>query len=181
MLGAIFTALIAKLGYLTGVAAIPARFPHRWRASPESLVREALEQGAKVLVSTYNEPLITSEWAIAVFKGSQKPPDFSPPSFPTATAPRRCSNISALGSTCYKVDLKSFDDRHYHELGGRIGPILDSIRRIHQMGLWLEIVTLLIPGFNDSPDELSRLYRIPGLASRPIFPGTSPRSTATTR
>jgi pyruvate formate lyase activating enzyme len=57
----------------------------------------------------------------------------------------------------YKVDLKSFDDRHYHELGGRIGPILDSIRRIHQMGLWLEIVTLLIPGFNDSPDELRRL------------------------
>jgi pyruvate formate lyase activating enzyme len=57
----------------------------------------------------------------------------------------------------YKVDLKSFDDRHYHELGGRIGPILESIRRIHQMGLWLEIVTLLIPGFNDSGDELHRL------------------------
>ena len=57
----------------------------------------------------------------------------------------------------YKVDLKSFDDRHYHELGGRIGPILDSIRRIHEMGLWLEIVTLLIPGFNDSDDELRRL------------------------
>jgi pyruvate formate lyase activating enzyme len=57
----------------------------------------------------------------------------------------------------YKVDLKSFDDRHYHELGGRIGPILDSIRRIHASGLWLEIVTLLIPGFNDSPDELRRL------------------------
>jgi hypothetical protein len=57
----------------------------------------------------------------------------------------------------YKVDLKSFDDRHYHELGGRIGPILESIRRIHGMGLWLEIVTLLIPGFNDSTDELRRL------------------------
>jgi pyruvate formate lyase activating enzyme len=57
----------------------------------------------------------------------------------------------------YKVDLKSFDDRHYHELGGRTGPILDSIRRIHAMGLWLEIVTLLIPGFNDSDDELRRL------------------------
>jgi pyruvate formate lyase activating enzyme len=57
----------------------------------------------------------------------------------------------------YKVDLKSFDDRHYHELGGRIGPILESIRRIHDMGLWLEIVTLLIPSFNDSADELRRL------------------------
>jgi pyruvate formate lyase activating enzyme len=57
----------------------------------------------------------------------------------------------------YKVDLKSFDDRHYRQLGGRLEPILDTIRRLHAMGIWLEIVTLLIPGFNDSHDELSRL------------------------
>jgi pyruvate formate lyase activating enzyme len=57
----------------------------------------------------------------------------------------------------YKVDLKSFDDRHYRELGGRIGPILDTIRRLHDMEIWVEIVTLLIPGFNDSRDELQRL------------------------
>jgi pyruvate formate lyase activating enzyme len=57
----------------------------------------------------------------------------------------------------YKVDLKSFDDRHYHQLGGRIGPILDTIRRLHEMGVWVEIVTLLIPGFNDSEDELKGL------------------------
>jgi pyruvate formate lyase activating enzyme len=57
----------------------------------------------------------------------------------------------------YKVDLKSFEDRHYRELGGRIGPILDTIRALHQMGIWLELVTLLIPGFNDSVDELERL------------------------
>jgi pyruvate formate lyase activating enzyme len=54
----------------------------------------------------------------------------------------------------YKVDLKSFSDRHYHELGGRIGPILETIRSLHKMGLWLELVTLLIPGFNDSGEEL---------------------------
>jgi len=57
----------------------------------------------------------------------------------------------------YKVDLKSFDDRHYHQLGGRLAPILDTIRSLHQMGFWLEIVTLLIPGFNDSEDELRGL------------------------
>ena len=57
----------------------------------------------------------------------------------------------------YKVDLKSFSDRHYHELGGRIGPILDTIRALHQMGVWLEVVTLLIPGFNDSDEELHGL------------------------
>ena len=62
----------------------------------------------------------------------------------------------------YKVDLKSFDDRHYRELGGRLQPILDTIRALHGMGIWLEIVTLLIPGFNDSDDELRRLDGICG-------------------
>ena len=55
------------------------------------------------------------------------------------------------------MDLKSFDDRHYRELGGRIQPILDTIRALHGMGIWLELVTLLIPGFNDGDDELQRL------------------------
>jgi pyruvate formate lyase activating enzyme len=124
--------------------------------SPEALVRDALEQGAKVLVSTYNEPLITSEWAVAVFKEARA----------AGLVTGFVSNGNGTPQVLeylrphldlYKVDLKSFDDRHYHELGGRIGPILDSIRRIHASGLWLEIVTLLIPGFNDSPDELRRL------------------------
>src|SRR5713101_4434518 len=57
----------------------------------------------------------------------------------------------------YKVDLKSFDDRHYRQLGGRLQPILETIRRLYEMGSWLEIVTLVIPGFNDSDDELTRL------------------------
>jgi pyruvate formate lyase activating enzyme len=52
------------------------------------------------------------------------------------------------------VDLKSFDDRRYHELGGRLTPILDSIGRIHKLGFWLEVVTLVVPGFNDSDAEL---------------------------
>ncbi|MGA2099639.1 MAG: AmmeMemoRadiSam system radical SAM enzyme [Candidatus Sulfotelmatobacter sp.] len=125
-------------------------------ASPEALVRDALDQGAKVLVSTYNEPLITSEWAVAVFKEARA----------AGLVTGFVSNGNGTPQVLeylrphldlYKVDLKSFDDGHYHELGGRIGPILDSIRRIYASGLWLEIVTLLIPGFNDSSDELRRL------------------------
>jgi pyruvate formate lyase activating enzyme len=57
----------------------------------------------------------------------------------------------------YKVDLKSFDDTHYRQLGGRLQPILDTIQQLHDMDVWLELVTLLIPGFNDSDDELKRL------------------------
>jgi len=119
-------------------------------------VQQALHQGAKVLVSTYNEPLITSEWAVAVFKEARAA------GLLTAFVSNGNGTPQVLEYLrpwvdLYKVDLKSFDDRHYHQLGGRLQPILDTIRRLHEMGFWLEIVTLVIPGFNDSDDELQRL------------------------
>jgi pyruvate formate lyase activating enzyme len=125
-------------------------------ASPEFLVRDALDQGAKVLVSTYNEPLITSEWAVAVFKEA-KSAGLLTGFVSNGNATPQVLDYLRPWLDLYKVDLKSFDDRRYHELGGRIAPILDSIRRIHASGLWLEIVTLLIPDFNDSPEELRSL------------------------
>ncbi len=126
------------------------------QVAPEALVSDAIAQGGKVLVSTYNEPLITSEWAVAVFKEA-KAAGLLTAFVSNGNGTPQVLEYIAPWIDLYKVDLKSFDDRHYHELGGRIGPILESIRRIHSMGLWLEIVTLLIPGFNDSPEELRRL------------------------
>jgi pyruvate formate lyase activating enzyme len=125
-------------------------------ADPELLVQDALAQGAKVVVSTYNEPLITSEWAVAVFRQARQA------GLLTAFVSNGNGTPQVLDYLrpwidLYKVDLKSFDDRHYRQLGGRLQPILDTIRRLHQMGVWLEIVTLLIPGFNDSDDELRKL------------------------
>jgi pyruvate formate lyase activating enzyme len=139
--------------------------PHH--ADPETMVQDALAQGAKVLVSTYNEPLITSEWAVAVFKEA-KAAGLLTGFVSNGNATPQVLEYLRPWLDLYKVDLKSFDDRHYHELGGRIGPILDSIRRIHAMGLWLEIVTLLIPGFNDSADELRRLTEFLAGISRDI-------------
>jgi len=125
-------------------------------ADPESLVKDALAQGAKVVVSTYNEPLITSEWAAAVFRKAREA------GLQTAYVSNGNGTPQVLKYLqpwidLYKVDLKSFDDRHYRQLGGRIEPILDTIRALHGMGIWLEVVTLLIPGFNDSDDELRSL------------------------
>ena len=114
------------------------------------------DQGAKVLVSTYNEPLITSEWAVAVFKQARAAGLVTGFVSNGNGTPQVLEYIRPWVDL-YKVDLKSFDDRHYHELGGRIGPILETIRSLAQMGVWLEIVTLLIPGFNDSDDELKGL------------------------
>ena len=134
----------------------PAAVAPPLHASPELLVADALRHKAKVLVSTYNEPLITSEWAVAIFKEARA----------AGLVTGFVSNGNGTPQVLeylrpwvdlYKVDLKSFDNRHYRELGGRLQPILDTIRRLHAMGTWLEIVTLLIPGFNDSLEELKRL------------------------
>jgi len=120
------------------------------------MVADACRLGAKVLVSTYNEPLITSEWAVAVFKEA-KAAGLSTAYVSNGNGTPQVLEYIRPWVDFYKVDLKSFDDRHYRKLGGRIQPILDTIRRLVAMGIWVEIVTLLIPGFNDSPDELTRL------------------------
>jgi pyruvate formate lyase activating enzyme len=125
-------------------------------ATPEQLVADALRQGGKVLVSTYNEPLITSEWAVAVFKEA-KSAGLLTAFVSNGNGTPQVLEFLRPWIDFYKVDLKSFDDRHYRSLGGRLAPILDTIRRLHAMGIWLEIVTLLIPGFNDSDDELTQL------------------------
>jgi pyruvate formate lyase activating enzyme len=124
-------------------------------ATPDALIRDALRQGAKVVVSTYNEPLITSEWAVEIFKHAREAGLITGFVSNGNGTPQVLKFIRPW-IDLYKVDLKSFDDRHYRQLGGRIQPILDTIRALHEMGFWLEIVTLVIPGFNDSDDELRR-------------------------
>ena len=126
--------------------------------TPKQLAGLAVSQRADCIVSTYNEPLITSEWAVAVFQEAKK----------AGLATGYVSNGNATPEVLrylrgwldlFKVDLKSFRDRRYRELGGRLKPVLDSIQAIHEMGFWLEVVTLLVPGFNDSREELVELTR----------------------
>src|SRR5882757_8904220 len=125
-------------------------------ANPKALVEDALAQGAKVVVSTYNEPLISSEWAVAIFKEARAA-GLMTGFVSNGNATPQVLEFIRPWVDLYKVDLKSFDDRHYRELGGRIEPILDTIRRLHAMGFWVEIVTLLIAGFNSGRDEIERL------------------------
>jgi pyruvate formate lyase activating enzyme len=124
--------------------------------SPEAVVGDALRQGARVIVSTYNEPLITSEWAVEIFKAA-KAEGLATGFVSNGNGTPEVLEYLRPWVDLYKVDLKSFSDRHYRELGGRLEPILDTIRRLHAMNFWVEIVTLLIPGFNDSRDEIERL------------------------
>lgn len=123
------------------------------RITPEQLTDTAVRNGAKLVVSSYNEPLITSEWAVGIFKEAK-------------AAGLDCAFVSNGNATpevldylrpylsAYKIDLKTMQDRQYRQCGGVLQNVLDTIQRAHHLGLWVEVVTLVIPGFNDSPDEL---------------------------
>ncbi|HYV38093.1 MAG TPA: radical SAM protein, partial [Gemmataceae bacterium] len=118
----------------------------------------AKREGAKLVVSSYNEPLITAEWAVAVFREAK-------------AAGLACAFVSNGNATpevldflkpwivAYKVDLKSFNDRNYRKLGGMLENITDTIQMIHDRNIWLEVVTLVVPGFNDSRAELQEMAR----------------------
>jgi pyruvate formate lyase activating enzyme len=132
-----------------------AMSPHR-EIEAEAIVALAVRHGVPAMVSTYNEPLITSEWAAEIF----------------ALARRQgltCGYVSNGNGTpevlaylrplvdLFKVDLKGFRDASYRQLGGKLANVLETISSLHAMGFWVEVVTLLVPGFNDSEAEIRDL------------------------
>ena len=137
------------------------------KISPHGLIEMAQRAKASIVVSSYNEPLITSEWAVAIFKEARD-------------TGLMCAYVSNGNNTpevmeyirpyisAYKVDLKCMQDKNYRKLGGVLQNTLDGIKRAHELGLWVEIVTLTIPGFNDSNEELWDAARFIASVSRDI-------------
>ena len=120
------------------------------------MVRTAVDAGAVIVTSTYNEPLITTEWSAEIFIEARKA------GLKTAFV----SNGNATPEVLeyldphidfFKVDLKAFSKKTYRQVGGRLEPVLDTIQRLVELGKWVEIVTLLLPGINDSDKELEEL------------------------
>ncbi len=126
--------------------------------APEALARLARRAGAAVVGSSYNEPLITAEWAVAVFQAARA----------LGLKTVFVSNGNATPEVLaylrpwldgYKVDLKAMSERRYRALGGRLSTVLDTIQRAWRLGFWVEVVTLVIPGWNDSEAELREAAR----------------------
>ena len=124
--------------------------------NPKQLVDMAIQHRAPVVASSYNEPLITSEWAVDVFKEARG-------------RGLQCAYISNGNGTpqvldfirpyvdAYKVDLKTFNPQNYRQLGGVLENVIQTIRDLKQRGFWVEIVTLVVPGFSDDADDLKRM------------------------
>ncbi len=126
------------------------------KISAKDIVKLALERHCPIVTSTYNEPLITSEWAVEVFKEAKK----------EGLVTSYVSNGNATPEVLdylkpwldlFNVDLKCFDDKRYRELGCPLENVLRTIRALWEQKFWMEIVTLLVPGFNDSEEELKKL------------------------
>ncbi|HEX4633972.1 MAG TPA: AmmeMemoRadiSam system radical SAM enzyme [Gemmatimonadales bacterium] len=123
--------------------------------SAEALVELALRHGARVVGSSYNEPLITAEWAVEVFRLARAR------GLRTAFISNGNATAEALDflrpwTDCYKVDLKAMDAARYRELGGVLDHVTETIGAAKARGFWVEVVTLIVPGFNDDRPQLTR-------------------------
>ena len=123
------------------------------RVSPEQIVALARRTRSQLIGSSYNEPLITSEWAVAIFQQAQAL-GIRGVYVSNGNATREALEFIRPYVVAYKIDLKTMQDKQYRQLGTPLNTILDTIALAKHMGFWVEIVTLVIPGFNDSDAEL---------------------------
>ncbi len=121
---------------------------------PPEVVRMARESGSRSISYTYTEPTVFYEYALDTAQlaaGEGLANVFVTNGYTSAEALRHLSPWLHAAN----VDLKSFRDDFYRKIcGARLQPVLDSLRLYRELGIWLEVTTLIIPGENDSPEEL---------------------------
>jgi pyruvate formate lyase activating enzyme len=127
-------------------------------ASPDDLARAALELGCKSVAYTYNDPVVFMEYAVDVaaacrlrgIKNVAVTAGYIDPE-------PRVEFFAAMDAA--NVDLKAFTEDFYRKVcGAQLGPVLETLEYIHhETRTWLELTTLLIPGYNDSGAELGAM------------------------
>jgi pyruvate formate lyase activating enzyme len=125
---------------------------------PEDVVRTAREYGSVGIAYTYSEPLIWYEWVIDSCRLGRKK------GLKNVFVTNGYINEKPLKellpfTDAFNIDLKSFNDEFYRKnTGGRLKPVLDTIEKISKRDeIELEVTTLVIPGYNDSEEEMERL------------------------
>jgi len=126
---------------------------------PEAVVRYAQEYDAPVIAYTYSEPIVFYEYVLATARLAREQ------GLRNVVISAGFINPEPLRELCaavdgIKIDLKGYDEDFYREVcGGELGPVLETIRTIYESGTHLEIVNLVVPTLNDSPDQLRALAR----------------------
>jgi pyruvate formate lyase activating enzyme len=127
------------------------------RVSPQMIVASALESGCRSISYTYTEPTIYYEYAfdtaeIATSRGLMNV--FVSNGFISEEPLRTIAPYLHAAN----IDLKSLRDEYYRKIcGGRLEPVLQALKLYRELKIWLEITTLIIPGLNDSQQELGEI------------------------
>lgn len=128
-----------------------------YEASPEEVVEKAIAEGAKSIAYTYTEPTVFYEYMLKTAKLAHE---------------KGLKNIWVTAGfineepllnlipylDAANVDLKAFSDDFYKEYSAaRLDPVLNTLKTLHENNVWLEITNLVIPGLNDSDDDIKNL------------------------
>jgi pyruvate formate lyase activating enzyme len=127
------------------------------QAGPDAIAAAAERAGCKSVAFTYNDPVIWAEYAIDVARACRER------GIKTVAVTAGYITPEARGEffshmDAANVDLKAFSEDFYHRVTyAHLDPVLETLRYLrHETEVWFEVTTLLIPGHNDSPDEIDR-------------------------
>jgi len=127
-------------------------------AGPEAIARAAVRAGCRGVAYTYNDPIVFAEYAIDVAAQVRAAGLLNIAVTAGYIEPEpRVDLFAAMDAA--NVDLKGFNPDFYRRVvGGRLEPVLDTLRYLaRETSVWLEVTTLVIPGFNDSDQELHQI------------------------
>lgn len=124
--------------------------------TPDELVERAVAEGCEVVCSAFNEPMITAEWARAVFTRAKERGLVTVLVSDGHTTPEALRYVRPVADV-FRVDLKGTSPAHYKTLGARFEPVIEGIATAREVGFWVEVVTLVVPGFNDDARGLRRV------------------------
>lgn len=131
----------------------------RYEVEPEEIVRQAYETGCKSIAYTYTEPTIYFEYAYDTAKIAHKY-GLKNIFVTNGHISREALEMIAPFLDAANIDLKSMSETFYRKIcGAKLQPVLESIKNYYELGIWIEITTLIIPGYNDNPSELEEIAR----------------------
>jgi pyruvate formate lyase activating enzyme len=124
---------------------------------PEQIVHMAREEGCASIAYTYTEPTVYFEYALDTAKLAREAGIMNVFVTNGFTSPEALRAIAPFLDGA-NVDLKSFREKFYRKIcGAKLAPVLESLKLYRELGIWLEVTTLVIPGENDSDEELGQI------------------------
>jgi pyruvate formate lyase activating enzyme len=125
--------------------------------SPETIIADVIRTGSKSIAYTYTEPTIYFEYTYDIAKLAY---EAGIANIYVTNGYMTSEMLDLLHPylNAANVDLKAFQDRTYKRyVGSGLQPVLDSLKKMREQDIWVEVTTLVIPGINDDPAELHQI------------------------